>query len=130
MPEDMREVPLNKINEIIGPDAVLYIDILDWGQKFELFNSRAVVSVRGRLVDARSGAQLWSGSASAVDAPDNSNSGLLGMLASAVITQIAGKLSDKTPRLARMANSQLFYTPGKGFIEGPYRVAANEANAR
>ena len=32
--------------------------------------------------------------------------------------------------VARMANSQLFYTPGKGFIEGPYRVAANEANAR
>jgi hypothetical protein len=35
-PEDMAQVPLDRIREVIDPDAVLYTTIKDWGTKYRL----------------------------------------------------------------------------------------------
>lgn len=118
---EMHDVPLAKIKEIINPDAVLYITIDDWGQKYELISSTAMVKVSGKLIDVDTGALLWEGHAEAIRQSDDGGGGLAGMLVSAVITQIIGKNFDQTPALAQMASYQLFHTKDQGLLEGPYR---------
>ena len=102
-PEEMNLVPLDKIYQHIGADAVLYTEIIDWGQKYTILSSNTVVHVSMRLVDARTGVKLWSARASAVRSSDSGNSGLVGALVTAVASQIVNSISDQTPEVARMA---------------------------
>ena len=71
-PEEMNLVPLDKIYQNIGADAVLYTEIIDWGQKYNIISSSTVVKVRMQLVDAKTGSQLWHASISAVRSSDTS----------------------------------------------------------
>ncbi len=119
-PEEMNNVPLDKIYENIGADAVLYVNINQWGQKYNVVSSKAMVSVSMKLVDARTGNLLWDGAASAVKEPGSSGGGLVGMLVSAVANQIVGSISDATPQLARTANQTVLNTPNQGLLKGPY----------
>lgn len=119
-PEEMNQVPLDKIYENIGADAVLYVEINDWGQKYNVISSDTVVGVTMKLVDARTGTLLWDASAHASTDNNSSNSGLAGMLISAVINQIAGSISDNTPVIARTANNIAINSASRGLLKGPY----------
>ncbi|WP_067342380.1 DUF799 domain-containing protein [Marinomonas spartinae] len=119
-PEEMNQVPLDKIYENIGADAVLYVEINDWGQKYNVISSDTVVSVTMRLVDARTGNLLWDASAHASTDNNSSNSSLAGMLISAVVNQIAGSISDHTPVIARTANNAAINSANNGLLKGPY----------
>lgn len=118
---EMHNVPLSKIKEIINPDAVLYITIDNWGQKYQLISSTAMVIVSGKLIDVDTGTLLWEGHAEAIQQSDDGGGGLAGMLVSALVTQIVGQQVDLTVGLARRANYQLFNTKDQGLLEGPYR---------
>lgn len=124
-PEEMNLVALDKIHQNIGADAVLYTTINDWGQKYNIISSNTVVNVSMRLVDARTGAQLWDASISAVRSSDSSSNSLIGNLLSAVATQIANSISDQTEEVSRMAVNQAIYQPQKGLLEGPYVLPKN-----
>ena len=50
-PVEMNSVPLDKIAEHIGADAVLYVSIKEWGQKYQLVSSSTIVDSTLRLVD-------------------------------------------------------------------------------
>ena len=41
---EMHQIPLNKINEIIGADAVLYLTVQQYGSKYQVINSATNVS--------------------------------------------------------------------------------------
>jgi hypothetical protein len=58
---EMHQIPPQKIGEVLGADAVLYITILDWGSSYKVVDSSVKVRARARLVDTRSGAVLWQG---------------------------------------------------------------------
>lgn len=119
-PEEMNLVPIDKIYQNIGADAVLYTEIIDWGQKYNILSSNTVVQVSMRLIDAHTGAQLWDASASAVKSSDSGNNGLIGALITAVASQIVNSISDQTPEVARMANNVAIYDPHSGLLNGPY----------
>ncbi|MFV0438247.1 MAG: DUF799 domain-containing protein [Desulfopila sp.] len=119
-PLEMQAVPLEKIREIIGPDAVLYVTIEDWGQHYQLISSQTVVSSRWRLVDARTGTVLWEGVARAVMSPGDSGAGLAGALIAAVVNQVVGSVVDQTPELSRQANSTAINDRHRGLLPGPY----------
>ena len=119
-PAEMNSVPLDKIREHIGADAVLYVSIEDWGQKYNVISSNAVVSIGLRLVDTRSGELLWDAKSSAVYKPDNSGGGLAGLLIGAIVNQVAGSLVDNTPELSRTANNTAIYARNQGLLNGPY----------
>lgn len=119
---EMHQVPLAKIKEIIDPDAVLYVTIENWGQKYQIIASTAIVKVKAQLIDVDTGTLLWEGQAQAVQQSDDGGGGLAGALVSALITQVINKKVDQTPNLARVANHLLFYTEGQGLLEGPYRI--------
>jgi hypothetical protein len=121
-PVEMNGIGLDKIDEIIGADAVLYVHIQDWGQKFQVLSSVSVVQGSVKLVSVKTGKLLWEAPINAQYNPnDNSGGGLLGDLVVAVVSQIAGEISDNTPQVARMANNMAFNSAKRGLLNGPYK---------
>ena len=116
---EMHGVSLSRIDELIGADAVLYLTIVDWGQKYQVLNSQTVVSVEGRLVDVPSGTTLWTGDVKVVRDSSDSDSGLVGALVGAVVAQIVGTSFDHARPLARQANRRMFFNEGDGLLVGP-----------
>lgn len=110
--EDMHNAPLEKIRDVFGADAVLYLTVEKYGSKYQLIASSTIVSARARLVDCRSGIVLWENRAQAV------YSGQSGLI-EAVVTQVLNKLTDQAHNVAAMASYQLFTTPGQGLLKGP-----------
>lgn len=119
-PDEMNQVPLDKLHENTGADAVLYTRIMDWGQKYSVLDSSTVVITHVKLVDARTGALLWDADASAVQSGNNSSGGILEALVAAAITQIIGDMTDMTPAVARLANAQAINHSQRGLLNGPY----------
>ncbi len=124
-PAEMNGIPLDKIGEHIGADAVLYITIEDWGQKFQIVSSVARVKASLRLVDVKTGELLWESTAQAKKSSDDGGGGLVGALVSAVVTQIvASTIADPTPGLARQANKVAINSQGRGMLDGPYKQSS------
>jgi hypothetical protein len=115
---EMHQVPLNKVAEIVGADAVLYATLKQYGTKYQVINSATTVQVRARLVDTRTGLLLWEGEGIA---QQNSGSGnILVDLISAAITQAVNASTDAAHPVCRIANAKLFYPKGQGLLYGPY----------
>ncbi len=117
---EMHQVPLAKLVEIIGPDAVLYPRITDYGRRFQLVNSSAVAEIQARLVDARTGEEIWSGAARVTDDSGSgySGGGLAGAILGAIVEHaVASSLesatdSDAALGLMQRANYQMFSLGG------------------
>lgn len=121
-PAEMNGIPLDKIGQHIGADAVLYISIEDWGQKYQVLNSTTTVHATLRLVDVKTGDLLWASTAKAQKGSGDGGGGLIGALVSAVVTQVlASTISDPTPGLARQANSLAINNQVRGMLDGPYK---------
>ena len=118
-PDEMHTVSLAKLREVIGPDAVLYVTIEDWGQKYQVLSSTTVVKARARLVDVASGAEIWTGNAVGVEGSGTSND-LVGMLITAAISQVIDSAGDAAHDVARRANIEMVLDPRTGFAPGPY----------
>lgn len=117
-PGEMHQASLSKIAEIIDPDAVLYITIAEWGQKYQVLSSNTVVNLKGRLVDVDSGTTIWSGGVRAVEESESSGD-LVADLIGAVVEQVLDSVIDQTRPLARKANSLMIYDRNKGLLVGP-----------
>lgn len=118
---EMNQIPLEKIRDIIGADAVLYTRIEQWGQKYNVLSSNAVTEASLTLVDTRTGTELWSASAYAQKSSNDGNqNGLIGMLVGALIQQVAGSINDATPQLSRQANNSAIFNQRRGLLDGPY----------
>lgn len=121
-PAEMNGIPLDKIGEHIGADAVLYISIEDWGQKFQVIQSVAKVHATLRLIDVKTGELLWESIAIAQKSSGDGGGGLVGALVGAVATQIlASTIADPTPDLARRANNLAIDSQERGMLDGPYK---------
>jgi hypothetical protein len=116
---EMHQIPLQKVGEVIGADAVLYVTLQQYGAKYQLVSSNAVVGVRARMVDTHSGDVLWEGQALAQQS-NNSSGNILADLIAAALTQVINAKTDAAHNVARQANFQLFMTPGHGLLYGPY----------
>ena len=117
---EMHEVPLAKLHEIIGADAVLYLDLMQYGSKFVLVSSNTIVAAKGRLVDAVSGDVLWQGVTVAQQSSSNGSGNLLADALAALITQAINSKIDQGHRVSFIASQQLFLTPGSGLLYGPH----------
>ncbi len=118
-PGEMHQVSLDKIDEIIGADTVLYIVINDYGSKYYLINSSTKVSATARLVDVKTGEELWSDSVTQVVSSSDSGGGIVGMLVSAAVTQVLNTATDAAHDVSRMTNQKMFTTSGQGLLYGP-----------
>jgi hypothetical protein len=117
---EMHQVPLAKLREIIGADAVLYLDVVQYGSKYHLISSDTIVAVKGRLVDATSGDVLWDGETVAQNSNGNGSGNLLADALAALITQAINSKTDQGHRVSFLASQQLFLAPGRGLPYGPH----------
>ena len=122
-PDEMHQASIDKLREIFGADAVLYLTVTQYGTSYKVVISDVVVSVTARLVDARTGQLLWDGSASASQAQNNNNSGggLAGMLIKAVVEQIVNNVKGDAAShpIARLASTNLLSAKAGGLLYGP-----------
>lgn len=115
---EMHEVSLEKLREVTGADAVLYLTLHSYGSKFQVLSSNTTVSVSGRLVDTRTGTLLWDGSGLAQQGSGGSGNPLADLLAAA-ITQVVNSKTDPAHGVSRLANAQLFGTIKRELPRGP-----------
>ena len=81
---------------------------------------QTVVSVKARLVDARTGTLLWQGQASASDAEGrDNNNGVLGVLLTSVIHQLASNIGNPGHQVAKVASARLLSPHNGGLLYGP-----------
>lgn len=121
-PDDISSVPLKKLHETFGADAVMYISITDYGTSYQVVNSDTRVTATARLVDSRTGKELWTGGATASsnEGQNNSGGGLIGVLLTAAITQIANTSTDKAHDIAEVTGARMFSAGSNGgLLYGP-----------
>ena len=119
-PGEMHQVPLDKIVEIIGADAVMYVTVKDYGTKYQVLSSVPTISATAKLVDARTGILLWDGSVLLQRSSSNSGGGLIGALVAAAIEQAINTTTDQAHKLCGPANVILFTRKDQGLLHGPY----------
>ena len=124
---EMQQAPLAKVAEITGADAVLFLDLKQYGAHYRLLASVVTVEVSAKLVDTRSGILLWEGHGMAQQGSNGSGS-LLGDLIAAAITQAINKKSDRAHQVSRIANANLFFPEQTGLPYGPYSEKYDKAH--
>jgi hypothetical protein len=118
----VHQLPTARFREHFGADAVLFVTIKDWSNKYILIQSSTVVTLSFVLKDTRSGTVLWEGTQSvARNSGDGGGGGLIGMAVAAAVNYAVNQMIDTNYRpLAQQANTQAFATPGVGLPAGPY----------
>lgn len=118
---EMHGAPLDKIRDVFGADAVLYLDVKQYGQDYKVLWSEAEVEIEAKLVDTKTGVTIWDGRASGSESSNDGNTdgGLLGLLATAALAQAIGTTADASHGLAVEANRRLILG-SDGLLLGPY----------
>lgn len=119
---EVHNVDPKKLNEIFGADAALYMTVSKYGSSYTVINSVVVVTVEAKLVDLKTGALLWNGSATASnnEGGNNSGGGLIGALVAAAVKQIIASTTDASHPIAGVANNRLLSAGGaNGILYGP-----------
>ena len=117
-PGEMHQVPLKKVSEIIGADAVMYITLEQYGSKYQVLTSATKVSASAKLVDTKTGILLWQGSGEAEQ--KSSGGSLIGDLIVAAVTQAINSGTDAAHGACETANVDMFCTKNYGLLYGPY----------
>lgn len=110
---DIHELPINKLKNVFGCDAVLYIDIQRFGSYYQGINSQTAVVFDAKLVSANSGNILWQRAQTGYieDSNNGGNGGLIGLLVDAVVAavaQVANDVSEKAFGITSVATAFAF----------------------
>ena len=119
---DAQNIPLNKLKEIFGADAAMYLKVKQYGSKYQVIDSVVTVEVEAKLVDLNTGALLWEGRNKQRQGSNDNNNSLTGMLVSALINQVSNQVSDTGYDVSRVVSSNLFFVnqkKNKGLLYGP-----------
>jgi len=120
--DDIQRVDYAKLREVFGADAALYINVTDYGTRYFVLGSQAVVTAEARLIDLRTGVELWSGKATANSEEGNNNNqgGLAALLISALVKQVVGSVSDQSYSISKMTTVRLLSAKSPGsLLPGP-----------
>ena len=107
---DIKNISLNKLETIFGADSVLYINITKYGTNYAILNSQTVVEAEVKLVDLKTQRKIWDKKVSVSNNSNNGNGGLIEMLISAAIDQIANTLNDAAYDMSMVASNTVFST--------------------
>ena len=121
-PEDIHQLPPEKLRTIFGADAALYMKVKAYGSSYYVIGSETVVTVEAKIIDLRSGVLLWEGKATASSAEQGNNGGggLAGALVAAVVKQVMSTSMDMGFNFAAIANQRLLGAPVlNGVLFGP-----------
>jgi hypothetical protein len=121
--EEAHAISHQRLYEIFGADAALYITITSYGSTYLILSSVVSAGAVARLVDLRTGQEIWQGEVyKQLDSnSNNNNQGLFAMLVGAVVDQIINTVSDRAFDVGKEANYELL-SSGRydGLLYGPY----------
>lgn len=119
---EIQTVELKKIQQVYNPDAILYMDIDNYGTKYQVINSSTTVSIKAKLIDAKTADTIWSGSEQiTVNSNDNYQQGFLKAVTSALVSQIKDKVKDTAFDLTGTVNEKLLSAGHTdAILYGPY----------
>jgi hypothetical protein len=122
-PAEMHATSAEKLRQIFGADAVLYITVKKYGTVFQIINSASIVTAEASLMDLKTGKQLWAGTATASSAEGENNQnvgGLVGLLVAAVVKQIVATSIDQSHKIAAITTTRLLSAgQPRGILFGP-----------
>lgn len=118
---EIQDVSAQKLREIFGADAAVYIKVKRYGTSYAVISSETTVAAEARIVDLRTGQLLWQGraAASSKESEGANQGGLVGLLVQAVITQIVGTVTDASFKYAGVASQRLLMPRKNGVLYGP-----------
>lgn len=118
---DAQDIAREKLREVFGADAAVYIKVTKYGTVYHVISSDTVVEAQARIVDLRSGELLWEGRASASSAEQGqSNANPIAMLVTAVVKQVLNTMTDASYNYAGIADARLLGAPHyNGVMPGP-----------
>ncbi|MBN2686253.1 MAG: DUF799 family lipoprotein [Pontiellaceae bacterium] len=125
-PGEMHQIPLDKVDSIIGADAVLYVTINDYGTKYLVVDSSTQVSLSARLVDVKTGIQLWEGHADYAESSSGGGNNIIAAMIAAALNQVIADTTDQAHSAAREASAQLISRSGHPLLNGPYHPEFKE----
>ncbi len=127
----VHQLPPEKFYEHFGADAVLFVTINDWSNKYVVVQCSTVVTASFVLKDTRTGTVLWETTMSAAHNSGDAGGGLIGMLISAAVTYAVNQMANVDYRpLALQANTQAFSIAGAGLPAGPYHPEFQKDKSR
>jgi hypothetical protein len=121
-PAEMHGASREKLRQIFGADAALHVNISKYASSFQVVNSVTVVTADAKLVDLKTGKQLWTGSASASseEGQNNQQGGLAVLLVAAIVKQVIASTTDQSHKIAGMtANRLMSAGHHNGLLYGP-----------
>ena len=121
-PTDMHATSPEKLKQIFGADAALYITISKYGTSYQIINSESLVAAQAKLVDLKTGKTLWTGSAqaSSAESQNNQSGGLAVLLITAIIKQVVASTFDQSHQIAGITTDRLLSTGiNGGLLYGP-----------
>jgi len=107
----------DRLGNLFGADAVLYIVIQKWDAKWVLVSTTVTVEFEYTLRDAKTGTVIWEDKETMRYSSDAGGGGLLGAIVNAAVAKAAPNYMP----LAQQANARALAYPGPGFPAGPYR---------
>lgn len=118
---EIHEVSPQKLREIFGADAAVYIKVTQYGTSYAVIASDTRVTVEARIMDLRTGALLWQGRATAASSERRSSNqgGLAGLLVQAIVSQIVETTADASIIYAGVASQRLLSPRPNGVLHGP-----------
>lgn len=119
-PGEMHQASPQKLFEVFGADAALFITVSRYGASSALAGGEVVVEAQATLIDTRTATKLWQGSARASDAEGKQQqNGLIGLLVQGIVNQISNSMGDPGARVARTTNQRLLGAHDGGLLYGP-----------
>jgi len=126
---DAHAVAWQKLHEVFGADAAVYIDVKRYGTSYQVVASDTRVEASARIVDLRTGNLLWEGSAVASSAENNGGGGggIAGLLVKAIVDQIVKSTTDASFTYAAIADARMLGAPRyNGILPGPRSPQAGQ----
>ena len=115
--ELLYDLPLDKLYDYFGADAVLYTHIKKWDVSYIVLASNLTVSIESEIISTKTSEQLWEYTGTVVVdlSGGNSGGGIAGLVIKAIVTAINTASADYV-KYARVANTRLMAT----LPAGPY----------
>ncbi|MEO6542742.1 MAG: GNA1162 family protein [Nitrospiraceae bacterium] len=114
-------IPPEKFKEVFGADSILYVTITDWTTSYVVLASNIIVGAEYRLVDAGTGAVLWTGKQKVVHGGSaGGGGGLIGALVVAAVNAAVTATTVQYRPIALQANTFVAKQSGHGLPAGPY----------
>jgi hypothetical protein len=127
-PADAHAVAWQKLHEVFGADAAVYIKVKRYGTSYQVVASDTRVEASARVVDLRTGDLLWEGSAMASSSENNGGGGggIAGLLVKAIVDQIVKSATDASFTYAAIADTRMLAPRYNGILPGPRSPQAGQ----